>query len=149
MSEFVGAQFFFDNMTKRVMKEYAMTGEVDSHILVLTDGTEGDGSKKVVGTEIINAFEKDGLEFLASMLAHAAQKMGFIKKLKELEKDIVAIYEAYLIKSKEEDGQDTLLTVHTYREVTIKRTFIATKNSMVVNGDEVNYELAFTEIDDD
>lgn len=149
MSEFIGAQFFFDSMTRRTMKEYAMSGEVDSHILILTDTKENNGAKKVVGSGIVNAFNMDGLEFLVAMLANTTQKLEFIKNVRELQNEIIAIYEAYLIKSNGERMHDALLTIQTYKGITVKRTFVAMKNNMSLEENGVNYEMEFTEIDDD
>lgn len=150
ISEFIGAQFFFESMTRKAMKEYGMTGNVESMFLALTETTADDGSKQVVGTkEMDNPFDKDGIDFLLGMVLHAAKKAAFVEGVGKRGHTMVALFERHLFKNYKGTGKDAIHTIHTFAGNSIKRVFIVEKNEMSIVNGEIANDMVFNEDCDD
>jgi hypothetical protein len=147
MSEFMGVQFFFEQMTRKSMEEYGSTRSMDSRFIILGDKEGEDGEKKIANCKIDNFFEQEGIHFMVGMLASGLEKAELAQKFKEeSDNEIIAVFERHLVKR---DGKDTILTIHNYRGVQIKRVFVAEEQEVNVDADgDIHFNLTFSEVVD-
>ena len=79
------------------------------------------------------------------MILHTAKRLSFIDEVRKHGHNVVCVFERHLNKDYKNTGSDAILTIHTFGEVTISRTFVVVKNEMKLVNGEINYEMAFNE----